>query len=161
SQNSITPRLTPSPKPQAATENSLARQLRRSLWRIRGESRENRANSVRFGLNYANLRRTSPKAPRRPNMDFVVLKHLSGSKANQEDKYPLDQFKEIILGRDLSSTVSFNEETEAMVGRQHARITRNPALPSLFLITDLDSRNGTFVNQQRIAGTVSLKPGDV
>ncbi len=94
-------------------------------------------------------------------MEYIVLRHISGSKATQEDKFSLSQFKEIILGRDISSTVSFDENTEAMVGRQHARITRNPALPYLFLITDLDSRNGTFVNQQRISGTVSLKPGDV
>jgi pSer/pThr/pTyr-binding forkhead associated (FHA) protein len=94
-------------------------------------------------------------------MEYIVLNHLSGSKANQEERFPLDQFKEIIIGRDSSATVSFNEVTGAMVGRNHARITRNLAIPSLFFITDLNSRNGTFVNQQRISGTVALKTGDV
>jgi pSer/pThr/pTyr-binding forkhead associated (FHA) protein len=94
-------------------------------------------------------------------MEYIVLNHLSGSKANQEERFPLDQFKEIIVGRDQSATVSFNEVAEAMVGRNHARITQNLAIPSLFFITDLNSRNGTFVNQQRISGTVALKTGDV
>jgi hypothetical protein len=94
-------------------------------------------------------------------MEYIVINHLSGSKANQEDRFPLEQFNEIILGRDPSASVSFSEVTEAMVGRHHARITRNLALPSLFFITDLNSRNGTFINQQRITGTVALKTGDV
>jgi hypothetical protein len=94
-------------------------------------------------------------------MERIVLRHLSGSKANQEDLVPLSQFNAIILGRDLSSTIRFSEEAETIVGRQHARISRNPALPSLFLITDLNSRNGTFINGQRISGTVPLKQGDV
>ncbi len=94
-------------------------------------------------------------------MKRIVVRHLSGSKANQEDTFPLEQFKEITLGRDPSSSVKFSQEAEGMVGRRHARITRNPALTSLFLITDLGSRNGTFVNGQRIFGTASLKPGDV
>jgi hypothetical protein len=94
-------------------------------------------------------------------MEYIALSHLSGSKANQEERFPLDQFKEIIIGRDPSATVSFHEIAEAMVGRHHAKITRNLALPSLFFITDLNSRNGTFVNQQRITGTVALKTGDM
>jgi hypothetical protein len=94
-------------------------------------------------------------------MERIVLTHLSGSKANQEDIFPLSQFEEIILGRDPSSTVRFSEETEVMVGRQHARIVQNPALPAHFLITDLNSLNGTFVNRQRIFDTASLKPGDL
>src|SRR5262249_12674002 len=101
------------------------------------------------------------KSSENPIMEYIVLNHLSGSKANQEDRFPLDQFKEIILGRDPSATVSFNEVAEAMVGRSHARITRNIALPSLFFITDLNSRNGTFVNQQRITGAVGIKTGDI
>src|SRR5262249_30838992 len=91
----------------------------------------------------------------------IVLTHLGGSRANKEEKFPLSEFKEIILGRDSSSTVKFDDDTETMVGRQHARITRNIAFPSQFFITDLNSRNGTFVNGQRIVGTVNLKPGDV
>ena len=94
-------------------------------------------------------------------MEYIALNHLSGSKANQEDRFPLDQFKEIILGRDPSATVSFDEVAEAMVGRSHARITWTLALPYLFFITDLNSRNGTFVNQQRISGATALKTGDI
>src|SRR5262245_51764824 len=94
-------------------------------------------------------------------MERIVLKHLNGSKTGQEEQFPLSEFKEIILGRDQSSSVRFNDESEAMVGRQHARITRNIALPSQFFITDLNSRNGTFVNGRRIVGRVGLKSGDV
>ncbi|MGE0129675.1 MAG: FHA domain-containing protein [Blastocatellales bacterium] len=94
-------------------------------------------------------------------MERIVITHLSGSKANQEEKFPLGDFKEIILGRDPSSTVRFGEEPGTVVSRQHARITRNIALPSQFFISDLNSRNGTFVNQQRVVGTIGLKPGDV
>ncbi|HKQ72526.1 MAG TPA: FHA domain-containing protein [Blastocatellia bacterium] len=94
-------------------------------------------------------------------MERIVLKHLNGSKTDQEERFPLSEFKEIILGRDPSSTVRFSDESENMVGRQHARVTRNIALPSQFFITDLNSRNGTFVNGRRIVGRVDLKPGDV
>ncbi len=94
-------------------------------------------------------------------MGHIVIRHLSGSKANQEDRFPLDGFEEITLGRHPSSSVIFTDETDAIVGRRHARITRNPALTSLFFITDLGSRNGTLVNKQRIFGAVTLNPGDV
>ncbi|HEV2669140.1 MAG TPA: FHA domain-containing protein [Blastocatellia bacterium] len=94
-------------------------------------------------------------------MGHIVIRHLSGSKANQENRFPLDGFEEITLGRHPSSSVMFSDETEVIVGRRHARITRNPALTSLFFITDLGSRNGTFVNNQRIFGAVTLNPGDL
>ena len=113
------------------------------------------------GLDYGQHSALIAEVIKEAEMERIALVHLSGSKANQEDRFPLDRFKEITLGRDPASSVRFSEETEVMVGRQHARITRNPALPSLFFITDLGSRNGTFVNQQRIFGATILKPGDV
>jgi hypothetical protein len=94
-------------------------------------------------------------------MERIVIAHLGGPKANQEEKFPLSDFKEITIGRDPSSSVRYGEDPKTVVSRQHVRITRNIALPSQFFITDLDSRNGTFVNGQRIVGTISLKPGDV
>ncbi len=94
-------------------------------------------------------------------MEHIVLRHLSGSKAKQEDIFQLVGFKEITLGRDVTSSVRFGDDEEIMVGRHHARITQNPALPSLFFLTDLNSRNGTFVNDQQINGMVGLRRGDV
>jgi hypothetical protein len=94
------------------------------------------------------------------NMEGIILTHLSGSKANQEDVFPLDQLEDILIGRDPWSHVLYGE-SEAMVGRQHAKISRHPDDPSQFFITDLKSRNGTYVNQLRIFGMARLKPGDV
>jgi serine protease Do len=94
-------------------------------------------------------------------MERIVLKHLSGSKANQVEEFPLNHVKELVLGRDPSSTVKYDPDRDDLVGRQHARISQDPNDPSQFIITDLNSRNGTFVNRQRIVGTSRVNPGDV
>jgi S1-C subfamily serine protease len=94
-------------------------------------------------------------------MERIVLKHLSGSKANQVEEFPLAHVKELILGRDPSSTVKYDPDRDDLVGRQHAKITQDPNDPSQFIVSDLNSRNGTFVNRQRITGTVRVNPGDV
>src|SRR5215207_10084599 len=94
-------------------------------------------------------------------MERIVLKHLSGSKANQVEEFPLNHVKELILGRDPSSTVKYDPDRDDLVGRQHAKITQDPNDPSQFIVSDLNSRNGTFVNRQRITGTVRVNPGDV
>jgi S1-C subfamily serine protease len=94
-------------------------------------------------------------------MERIVLKHLSGSKANQVEEFPLNHVKELVLGRDPSATVKYDPDRDDLVGRQHARITQDPNDPSQFIVTDLNSRNGTFVNRQRITGTTRVNPGDV
>jgi serine protease Do len=94
-------------------------------------------------------------------MERIVLKHLSGSKANQVEEFPLNHVKELVLGRDPSATVKYDPDRDDLVGRQHAKITQDPNDPSQFIVTDLNSRNGTFVNRQRIAGTTRLNVGDV
>jgi serine protease Do len=47
------------------------------------------------------------------------------------------------------------------VGRRHATIRQDPADPTRFRIEDLGSRNGTYVNRQRIVGSAALTPGDI
>src|SRR5712692_3141898 len=93
-------------------------------------------------------------------MERIVLRHLSGSKANQVEEFPIAHFRELIFGRDPSSSVKYDPNTDDLVGRQHAKIVQDPAEPTQFTITDLNSRNGTFVNRQRIVGSVKVAPGD-
>src|SRR5262249_41728777 len=94
-------------------------------------------------------------------MERIVLRHLSGSKTNQLEEFPLNHFKELTVGRDPANTVKYDPDRDDLVGRQHARIAQDPTNPMLFSITDLNSRNGTYVNRQRILGTASIAPGDV
>src|SRR5437588_8889867 len=94
-------------------------------------------------------------------MERIVLRHLSGSKANQVEEFPIAHFRELIFGRDPSSSVKYDPNTDDLVGRQHARIVQDPGDPTQFTITDLNSRNGTFVNRQRIVGSVKVSPGDM
>src|SRR5215208_4862415 len=116
-------------------------------------------------LNYSafDLQHSCPyaKYERRRTMERIVLRHLSGSKANQVEEFSLNHFKELIFGRDPSSTVKYDPDKDDLVGRQHARITQDPSDPARFFIADLSSRNGTFVNKQRLVGTARLVPGDV
>lgn len=62
---------------------------------------------------------------------------------------------QLIIGRDASHAVSIND---AEVSRKHARLTFQGGK---YVLEDLGSTNGTFVNGQRLVSPVVLKPGDV
>lgn len=92
--------------------------------------------------------------------DRVILRHLRGSKAGTADEFPLESVSELTLGRDPIAHVRFDADKDDLVGRQHARISRDPVHPERFSVTDLSSRNGTFLNKLRVVGTMPLNPGD-
>src|SRR5262245_54997221 len=94
-------------------------------------------------------------------MERVILRHLKGSKASQLEEFPLQQFAELVIGRDPSSGIRFDPDKDDLVGRQHARISRDAADPHRFKLQDLNSRNGTFLNKLRVVGEMPLQPGDV
>jgi len=93
-------------------------------------------------------------------MERMIIKHLSGSKSNQVEEFALRHHNELVFGRDTSATVKYDPDRDDLVGRQHAKISRDPSDPNSFLLTDLNSTNGTFHNKQRVTGTVRLQPGD-
>ena len=68
--------------------------------------------------------------------------------------FPLDG-DQLTIGRDSSNGVAIND---AEVSRRHSRLTFQGGK---YVIEDLGSTNGTFVNGQRLAGPVVLKAGDV
>jgi FHA domain len=62
---------------------------------------------------------------------------------------------QIVIGRDSSNGVVIND---AEISRKHARLTFQGGK---YVLEDLGSTNGTFVNGQRLAGPAVLKSGDV
>ncbi len=68
----------------------------------------------------------------------------------------IDLTKEVsMMGRDVTNDVVLGD---AEVSRQHARITRTPAG---YVLEDLGSTNGTFVNGDRLAAPRVLNAGDL
>jgi pSer/pThr/pTyr-binding forkhead associated (FHA) protein len=61
---------------------------------------------------------------------------------------------EHVLGRALECEVRIEASG---VSRRHARLV---VYPGTAIITDLQSRNGTYVNRRRIAGPTALASGD-
>ncbi len=68
--------------------------------------------------------------------------------------FPLEG-DQLIIGRDASNSIAIND---AEISRKHSRLSFQGGK---YVIEDLGSTNGTFVNGQRLAGPVVLKPGDV
>jgi serine protease Do len=91
----------------------------------------------------------------------LIVRHLSGARATEVDVVPLGAHRELILGRALSAAIRFDSARDARVGRHHARIVPREDGRVGFALVDLGSRNGTFVNGQRVDGTVDLCPGDI
>lgn len=68
--------------------------------------------------------------------------------------FPLEG-DQLTIGRDANNGVAIND---AEVSRKHSRLTFQGGK---YVLEDLGSTNGTFVNGQRLAGPVVLKAGDV
>lgn len=90
--------------------------------------------------------------------DSFALKHVSGSRANRVDRLVLSPEREIILGRDRECHVRYSEADE-LVSRKHLKIVAGGGPPIRYMAVDLGSRNGTFVNRQRVLGALVLSPG--
>jgi pSer/pThr/pTyr-binding forkhead associated (FHA) protein len=87
-----------------------------------------------------------------PKMKLIMR---TGSKVSGE--YPLDA-EVIRLGRERARTIPINDN---QVSRHHAEITcSEDGRERAWIITDLDSTNGTYVNEQRLTGGHRLRAGD-
>jgi len=83
------------------------------------------------------------------------FKFLSGARAGQVEAF---RKAYIGLGRHPLSDVRFDVERDLDVSSRHAAIVRKP---EGFVLQDLGSRNGTYVNGRRITGETVLADGDV
>lgn len=83
--------------------------------------------------------------------DKPILMVLDGAQANQHWTMNEDQ---MILGRDETCDVPL---AERQISRQHIRIFRDG---TRYFVEDLQSKNGTWVNGQRLEGIRELSDGD-
>ena len=84
----------------------------------------------------------------------IELHVLSGSRAGERPAFD----KSIItIGRHPSSDLQFDPNEELVVSARHAEIR---TVDGRTTVRDVGSRNGTFVNGQRVAGEVALANGD-
>ena len=66
--------------------------------------------------------------------------------------------REILLGRSATCTLPLRTVADTVVSKRHAAVAFDETEAAT--ITDLDSRNGTFVNGQRVRGPAMVKLGD-
>jgi serine protease Do len=90
----------------------------------------------------------------------ILIKSSEAAGSAQAAEFPAAEHRELTIGRDPSCDLKFDPDND-LVSRRHAKITRAPGENGAFTIADLGSRNGTFVNKQRIFGPVALACGDV
>ena len=92
-------------------------------------------------------------------IERYVIRHISGTKANQVEEFDFNK-SELSIGRTSGSDIQFDPEGDVIVSREHGKITKVSSDPPKFTIDDNNSRNGIFVNKTRVKGSATLNPGD-
>lgn len=93
-------------------------------------------------------------------IERFVIRHTAGSKINQVEEFDFAK-NQLSIGRVAGSDIQFDPETEVIVSREHGKIVKESTDPPRFSITDNNSRNGIFVNKNRVKGSAPLNPGDI
>ncbi|MBD2604349.1 PrsW family intramembrane metalloprotease [Scytonema hofmannii FACHB-248] len=95
----------------------------------------------------------------------AFLRLVSGNEAafGSASRYSLLASKDAVIGRDPNCQVMFDAMNYRMVSRRHAVV--RPLSSSAdarfsWVISDLNSANGTYLNGKRLQGTQELQPGD-
>ncbi|NMG19174.1 PrsW family glutamic-type intramembrane protease [Brasilonema bromeliae] len=95
----------------------------------------------------------------------AILRQVSGigTSFGSEPRYSLLPRQEVVIGRDPSCQVVLDAMLYRMVSRRHAAVrplASSPDGESSWLICDLASANGTYLNGQRLQGCQQLMNGD-
>src|ERR1700733_13355099 len=90
----------------------------------------------------------------------VIIRHVSGAKANRIEHFRLDGLDELTIGRAAAATINFDGQVHDTVSRRHACIRIRKGHPLGFTITDLGSCNGVRVNGEPITGERELSLDD-
>ncbi|MBW4632514.1 MAG: PrsW family intramembrane metalloprotease [Iphinoe sp. HA4291-MV1] len=95
----------------------------------------------------------------------AILRQVSdiGNSLGSETRYSLLPSQEVVIGRDPSCQVVLDAMLYRMVSRRHAAVRPLPSSPdgeSSWLICDLASANGTYLNGQRLQNCQQLMIGD-
>jgi len=90
----------------------------------------------------------------------IVIRHISGSKANQIEEFSLKGRNELRIGRDPSCEIVYDSARDDVVSRTHAAIGISGSEHPTFTIEDLGSSNGTFLNNEQIREKTELLPDD-
>lgn len=95
----------------------------------------------------------------------AFLRLVSGNEAafGSASRYSLLASKDAVIGRDPNCQVVFDAMIYRMVSRRHAVVRPvSSSADAIFswVISDLNSANGTYLNGKRLQGTQELQPGD-
>ena len=87
----------------------------------------------------------------KPKASPNALKFSVGSQGKQVSA-DLKRRDTVVIGRGLDCDIVIND---AKASRKHCRLTRGE---SAFILEDLNSKNGTYVNGERITQPIALQP---
>ena len=68
----------------------------------------------------------------------IVIQHLSGTKANQIEQFPVEGLVEFSMGRDPSCNMAFDSQHDDAVSRKHAVIRIKMAITSSWSILEAE-----------------------